>query len=133
MTNDVLKQWAKDFDAAHLSVDDCMADSSGWIVIAVLMPIAVAAIFVAGFFGAKAWKKRTQVCYLATERLDPLTRKVKIIYTQVELRRQQSDAMEKRRSRSRSGGSRGANQYGDGNGASRFAYTNRLEILDEED
>ena len=72
MTNDVLKQWAKDFDAAHLSVDDCMADSSGWIVIAVLMPIAVAAIFVAGFFGAKAWKKRTQVCYRATERFDPL-------------------------------------------------------------
>ena len=52
---------------------------------------------------------------------------------QVELRRQQSDAMEKKRSRSRSGGSRGMNQYGDGGGASRFAYTNRLEILDEED
>ena len=54
-------------------------------------------------------------------------------HLQVELRRQQSDAMEKKRSRSRSGGSRGMNQYGDGGGASRFAYTNRLEILDEED
>ena len=60
MTNDVLKQWAKDFEAAHISVDDCMADSSGWIVVTVLIPIAVAALFVGGFFGAKAWKKRRQ-------------------------------------------------------------------------
>ena len=60
MTNDVLKQWAKDFDASHISVDDCMADSSGWIVVTVLIPIAVAALFVGGFFGAKAWKKRRQ-------------------------------------------------------------------------
>ena len=56
----MLKQWAKDFDAAHLSVDDCMADSSGWIVVAVLLPIAVAALFVGGFFGAKALKKKRQ-------------------------------------------------------------------------
>ena len=60
MTNDVLKQWAKDFEAAHISVDDCMADSSGWIVVTVLIPIAVAVLFVGGFFGAKAWKKRRQ-------------------------------------------------------------------------
>ena len=65
MTKKVLKQWAKDFDAAHLSVDDCMADSAGWIVVAVLLPIAVAALFVGGFFGAKALKKKRQAGALA--------------------------------------------------------------------
>ena len=54
-------QWAKQFDAARISVDDCMADSVGWIVVAVLMPIAVVGLFIGGFFAAKVWKKKRQV------------------------------------------------------------------------
>ena len=50
---------------------------------------------------------------------------------QFELKKQQSEAFErKRRGNSQSGEKKG---FGGSGGASRFAYTNRLEILDEED
>ena len=52
-------------------------------------------------------------------------------HLQFDLKKQQSEAFEKKRGNSRSGGeSRGLSGSG---AASRFAYTNRLEILDEED
>lgn len=61
LTDKLLSDWTTDFDASHISVDDCMADAVGWVWMAVLLPIAVIGLFVAGFFVAKVAKKKRQL------------------------------------------------------------------------
>ncbi len=58
MNSDRLSNWADQYGAGRITVDDCMQEATEWIWMAVLMPIAVLALMVGGFFGAKAIGKR---------------------------------------------------------------------------